>query len=196
MAAIAQAPALLAEARAALPALKSRAWQAAGEEGVQAVVSRRFALFPQPERGPQEWAAWWLDYFEALAEVSLGSLEAAMAAWVRRPDAEFMPKPGALLALSRTVPCRDIQAFERAQGAVRLAEGAARLNAPRTIDPPKLRPVVAAPDRARVRRMAEAYAAQVCARRRPAPAPPMRPAPTDEAGLTGHMRAWLAQRSL
>lgn len=94
----------------------------AGEHGVREIIGRRFALYPQPDRSDGEWAAWWSDYYDVLAEVPYASLEAAMAEYVKRPDSEFLPKPGKLLEMSRSTPNRAAQAYGRARRAVGEAE--------------------------------------------------------------------------
>lgn len=115
---IAKTPAMLAEAKAALPTLHAMATMPAGEEGVRRVIGSRRALFPQPERTSAESAAWWADYFDVLADLPEGAIEAAMQAWVKLPDAEFMPKPGKLLELAKTTPNRSVKAYQRCKAAV------------------------------------------------------------------------------
>lgn len=116
--AIIDSPDLKAEAEAALPVLKAAATQKAGQGGVRQVIGKRFALYPQPQRSEGEWAAWWADYFDVLADVHWHALEAGMATYVRDPGSEFMPKPGKLLELARTAPVRVVRAYERAREAV------------------------------------------------------------------------------
>lgn len=108
-------PELKAEAEAQLPVLRAAAVQKAGREGVKQVIGRRFALYPQPQRSEGEWAAWWADYFEVLADVPWHALEAGMAAHIADPASEFLPKPGKLLELARTAPVRVVRAYERAR---------------------------------------------------------------------------------
>lgn len=67
------------------------------------VISRRFALFPQPERDEAEWAAWWADYVEALQDMTEAKIEAAMVAHIKSADGEFLPKPGRLRALASEI---------------------------------------------------------------------------------------------
>ena len=104
---ISASPSLRAEAREAIPALRQAALAPSTEEQIKAIISQRFALFPQPSRNDQEWAAWWADYFDALAGLPAPSVEAGMAAWVKLPDSEFMCKPGKLLELARTTPANN-----------------------------------------------------------------------------------------
>ena len=101
---IATDPQALAEVRQALPRLRAWATQAASRDAIMAVLGRRFALFPQPDRSDSEWAAWWADYLEALAGQSEPAIEAAMAAYVKLHDSEFFPKPGRILELARATP--------------------------------------------------------------------------------------------
>lgn len=98
-----------------MPALWCEATAEAGPEGVKRVIGRRFELFPQPQRSDLEWSAWWSDYFDVLAEIPEPAIEAGMRAWVRDPDAEFMPKPGKLLELAKTTPNPAVATYERAQ---------------------------------------------------------------------------------
>ena len=95
---------LKAEALAAIPALRAAALTPATEQQIMATISQRFALFPQPQRNPAEWAAWWADYFDALSGLTAPAVEAGMAAWVKSPDAEWLCKPGKLRELAATVP--------------------------------------------------------------------------------------------
>jgi hypothetical protein len=114
--------ALREEARGALPALKAVAEWKAGPEGVRAVIGKRFALYPQPERSEGEWAAWWADYEEVLQDVPLASVEAAMRAWVARPSSEFLPKPGQLHELAYTTVSKTLRRYQRAKRALQLAD--------------------------------------------------------------------------
>lgn len=131
MRAIVAAPDLIAQARAALPALKAVAEAKAGEDGVKAVIGRRLALYPQPQRTEGEWDAWWSDYFDVLADVSLASLEAGMRAYVADPSSEFMPKPGRLRELAFSAPCRSLSRYYRATMAVQAAEEKPAIAGPR-----------------------------------------------------------------
>lgn len=189
-------PSLIAQAMMAVPLLESAAKFPAGEDGVRDVIGRRFALFPQPDRSDGEWSAWWSDYYDALADLPLGSLEAAMGAYVKRHDAEFMPKPGLLRELAATTPSRSIQAYTRAVAAVNAAAAPSpRLNAPQTIDPPKMRQMTTEADRQAVKRMREQYDAEIDARPKPCSITQKPPpfGPIDEKGITPKMRAWLAE---
>lgn len=101
---IRRSPILRDEARDAMPALREAALTTATEAQIRAIIGQRFALFQQPERTDGEWAAWWSAYFEALSDLTPFAVEAGMAAWVKRPEAEFMCKPGKLRELAMTVP--------------------------------------------------------------------------------------------
>lgn len=139
---IAMVPALVDEARAALPALRALVTAPAGPEGVKQVVATRFALYPQPARTEGEWAAWWADYFHVLAELPLVGLEAGMRMWIATPTSEFLPKPGQLRDLARLAPSRAIARYERARQAVRLADAALRTT-PEPADPAAVKAMLA-----------------------------------------------------
>lgn len=176
---IANSPALLEEARAALPALKSVVEAKAGEEGVKAVISRRLALYPQPQRNESEWSAWWADYFDVLADVPLASLEAGMRAYVANPESEFMPKPGKLRELAFSAPCRSLGRYYRAKRAVQMAD-----------EPPAM--ITQAANPADVKALLAEFQAR-------APKPVNRDLPSiagkpDAGGLTPQMRELIARR--
>ncbi|RAK51606.1 hypothetical protein [Phenylobacterium soli] len=113
--------ALREECREILPALREQAERRADQEGIRAVVGRRFATYPQPERNEGEWAAWWRDYYDALTGLSLASLEAAMREWIKRSDSQFLPKPGELRELALRTPSRALQRYQRARRVVELS---------------------------------------------------------------------------
>lgn len=150
---IARDPALKAEASAMVPVLRAAAMQLAGEEGVRHVIGRRFAMYPQPDRSDGEWAAWWADYFEVLADVSLAALEAGMLAHVRDPASEFMPKPGKLLELARGAPVKAVTSYTRARRAADYVEPRT-YDDPRPVEPPQVRKMPTAADRVAIRDMA------------------------------------------
>lgn len=182
--------ALREEARAALPALKAVAEQKAGEDGVRAVIGRRFALYPQPERDEGEWASWWADYFDALTDVPLACLEAAMRAWVQKPDAQFMPKPGELRDLAFRTPSRSLQRYQRAKRALQLYDE-------RGVPPAsQVAPEGVAVDHASaVKKMLGEYQAAYAARQPQArPMAPSTAGKPDEGGITPEMRALIARR--
>lgn len=193
---------MLAEAKAALPALRSMATMPAGEEGVRRVIGSRRALFPQPERTPAESAAWWADYFDALADLPEGAIEAAMQAWVKLPEAEFMPKPGKLLELAKTTPNRSIKAYERCRAAVEYRQPVEREKIPREAFAQMIAPLSAKvrveptqADKDRVKRMMREFIEQDEARKAKAkllgPTIPPSNTPIDETGITAEMRALL-----
>jgi hypothetical protein len=175
------------EARAALPALKAVAEWKSGDEGVKAVIGKRFALYPQPPRSDGEWEAWWADYVEVLKDVPLACLEAAMRAWVARPSSEFMPKPGQLHELAHTTVSKTLRRYQRARRAIQLA------------DEPET-PALAIPDgvavdnAAKIREMlADFNAKSVKAVTRP----PARntAGKVDETGITPELREVMARRA-
>lgn len=179
---IAQNPALLAEAEARLPALHHTATAKAGREGVKAVIGRRFALYPQPQRSDGEWAAWWSDYFDVLEDVALASLEAAMRAHVADPESEFMPKPGRLRELAFVTPCRSLQRYHRAKAAITLSQ----------TPQPRLAPPLE--DAAKVRDMLAEFQAKAIPGEAKKPTLPSIAGKPDEGGLTPEMRAVLARQ--
>lgn len=178
---IANTPALLAEARAALPALKAVAEDKAGPEGVKAVVGRRAALYPPTYRNEAEAAAWWLDYYDVLSDLTLASLEAGMRAYVADPSSEFMPKPGKLRELAFSAPCRSLGRYYRASMAIRM------------VDEPAPVPIQRA-DPAEVRSMLGEFQEGI----KIAPQRPSRPSicgEVDEGGITQQMRELLKRRA-
>lgn len=179
------------EARAVLPALRAVAEHKAGEDGVRAVVGRRFALYPQPERDDGEWASWWADYYDALADVPLACLEAAMRAHVVKPTAQFLPKPGELRDLAFRTPSKTLQRFQRAKRALQIADG----NPIRTVYSDAHDEGVAVDNSAEVRRMLAEYTAKIGERQVLQPRPPSTAGKADAGGLTQAMRDLIASRS-
>jgi hypothetical protein len=181
-------PTLFREAQAALPALRREALDQAGPGGVKIVIGRRFALFPQPERSDGEWAMWWADYVEALQALPTGALEAAMAAYVKQDGAEFMPKPGKLLALAKTTPNRGAQAYDRA---LRATNTSAPAEGPATT-----RPAPTDRDRAAVKALLASFKASVSEHDRPRASSNTRSTAgtPDAGGLTPKMREMIARR--
>lgn len=178
---IAQVPALVSEVRSALPALKHAALAKSGEEGVRRVLSRRFAMYPQPQRNEEEWACWWADYYDVLADVALASLEAAMRAYVAMPDSEFMPKPGRLKELAFLTPCKSLSRYMRATKALAIAD------APK----PEERQRVGAGD---VKAMLAEYQAKAIPSEAQKPKLPSIAGKPDAGGITPEMRAVLARQ--
>lgn len=177
---IIEAPELLAEARAALPALKAVAEHKAGTDGVKAVIGRRLAIYPQPPRSEAEAAAWWADYYDVLSDVALASLEAGMRQYVADPSSEFMPKPGKLRELAFLAPCRSLGRYYRAKRAVQMADEPPALPAPR-VDPAEVRSLLAE------------FNAKSAEKAKPA-LPSISGKP-DAGGLTPQMRELLARRA-
>lgn len=183
-------PTLQAEARSALPRVEEIARRPAGEAGVRAVVGRRFALYPQADRSDAEWAAWWEDYYDALADLPMVALEAAMAAYVRDPASEFLPKPGKLRDLAMRQPNQTMELHDR----LRVLANYRRpepSNAVYEIPAPQLRNVES--DRAKIREMMADF-------RRPERAPQRRDFPAthgrvDAGGITPELRAIMERRN-
>ena len=177
---------LLAEANRISEALDAHAGVPAGVAGVMDVIGRRFALYRQPERTQAEAQAWWEAYSDVLADVPLGSLEAAMIAWLRT-GAEFLPKPGQLLALVGDNPGKDVLASLRARAAVRWR-------------PPEIYreveyqqpPQVTAENRQAIRAMAASFAKQIPTRTKAATKP--QHGKTDARGVTPELRALMERR--
>jgi hypothetical protein len=173
------------EARAALPALKAVAEWKAGEDGVRAVVSKRFALYPQPERNEGEWAAWWDDYIDVLSDVPLACLEAAMRAWVARPGSQFLPKPGELHELAYKTVSKSLRRYQRAKRALHMIDNPEPVRS-------HIPEGVAIDSAAEIRRMLAEFntksGAMTSARREQAPLPSIAGKP-DETGITPELRA-------
>ncbi len=159
-------PVLLDLAKSALPILKAQAAQPAGEEGVKAVVGARFVTYPQPQRSETEWALWWGDWVTVCGDVSWVALEAGMQAWVKLADSEFLPKPGRLRELGRTVANPATAAWWLALRAVKLAEERAARAQP-SVAPPlaQIRKMPTDADRAAIREMHAQYEASMVRRR-------------------------------
>lgn len=174
---------LRVEVERALPALQHAATAKAGEEGVKAVIGKRLALFPQPQRDDGEWNAWWSDYFDTLEDVPLSSLEAAMRAYVALPDSEFMPKPGRLRELAFLTPCRSLQRFQRAKRALQMAEGP-----PPPIETPRAKPE-------EVKALLEVFKEKSAAGAKRLAVLPSIAGKADEGGITPEMRKLIARRN-
>lgn len=87
---------------------------------VRDVIGRRFETYPQPTRLPEQWAAWFADYYDALSDQPAAAIEAGMRQWVRTDTTGFMPKPGQLLALVKTAAEPQWQALSRANRIAKL----------------------------------------------------------------------------
>lgn len=170
--------------------LRDAALATASHEQIKAVIANRFALFPQPQRNGQEWAAWWADYFDALSDLTPFAVEAGLAAWVRSPEAEFMAKPGKLRELATTVPNdnRWAKAHHRAQKATHVERKPEPVQPEDRGDRPDADQIAAV--------MADFH--KVMADKDPiAKRPKQRPSPqgrVDDRGVTAEMRALLADR--
>lgn len=173
---------LLDEVKAVLPALQTVATAPAGTDGVKAVVGRRFALYPQPARSEAEAAAWWSEYYDALSEVSLASLEAGMRAYVADPSSEFMPKPGKLRELAFTAPCRSLARYYRAKRAIMLAEEKPALVGPR-VDPNDVKAILTD------------FQGKICADKPKPKLPSIAGKPAEGSSLTPEMHELLARRA-
>lgn len=175
------------ECRQALPALKAIAEHKAGAEGVKRVISRRFPTFPPPQRSDEEWEAWWSDYYDTLSDVPLACLEAAMRAWVARPDSQFMPKPGELRDLAYRTPSKTLRRYQRARRAIQLAD---QPEAPVSLAAPE---GVAVDGPALVKQMLDEYRQKTAAAQK-IPELPSIAGKADEGGVTPQMRALLARQ--
>lgn len=190
-----ESPALLAEAKAGLPALTTVATFPAGRAGVQRVLAKALVIYRMDMTEP-EWALWWDSYVDDLGDLSEAALEAGMKAHRLSQNAEFMPKPGRLRDLARTTPNRPTSMLERVQAAldrVEARESAARRaalqNEPQEPDRPRL-------TKTQVDEMLADYRAQMQVRRdanRPAPVPPQH-GRTDERGVTHELRRIMSER--
>lgn len=138
---IARDAGLLAEARRALPGLRNRARLPAGADAMRLLMAAYFQVYPQPKRTDAEWAAWWFPYEQILADPPESSLAAAMLAWSKKPDSQFMPSPGALLDLARHIATPEGRAYARARAAATLADTATKdsTGQPFRLTPPVLR---------------------------------------------------------
>lgn len=113
---------LVEELRKAVPVLYSAASRGAGLEGLEAVLRPCFATYPQPERGKQEWIAWWASYVTVCGHLPIEALRGALVAWMKLPDSEFLPKPGRLAELARATPTAAFKFAGRAHQMLQLAD--------------------------------------------------------------------------
>lgn len=179
------------EARAIIPALRAEALKPATEDQVKAIIGQRFALFPQPQRNKEEWAAWWADYIDALAGLTAPAIEAGMAAWVKSVDAEWLCKPGKLRELATTTP--NTNKWARAHR-IAMAATAGPIKA---ADEPE-RPAPVKQNAATVAKLLADFHVQIKAK---APPPVSRTrsiptpcAPVDDTGISAEMRALLQRQ--
>lgn len=174
----------------------------AGPDGVRAIIGRRLVTFPQGDLSDGEWTAWWGDYTETLSDLSAQSLEGGMRAWIAKPAARFMPKPGELRELARAAQTPDARiAHILSRAAALRFEAPAppaniRLPGLRTLPPGP--PPQSASDRARVRAMADdtiRVLGETTEAQRPKPRELATHGTVDASGITAEMRAHLqAQR--
>jgi hypothetical protein len=185
---------LRTEACNMVPVLKAAALQKAGDEGVREVVGRRFALYPQPARSDEEWAAWWADYLDTLGGVPWAALEAAMAAYVADPASEFMPKPGKLLDLAKSTPNTAVKRYDRARKVAVISgqQLPALVHQEERAEPTEA-------EKASVKRMLGEFQQKVSERASMAealkPAMPSTAGKPDERGITQAMRDLIARRN-
>lgn len=182
---IANEASLLAEARVNLPAFHRAMTAPAGREGVMAIITRAFVIYPQPQRTDAEWDCFWLAYTDVLRDVPMASLRTAMTEWMAKPDASFLPKPGEILALARAVVTSESRRLSTARAASKLDDdrAIARRTALEQRTPPS------AEDRERVRQMA---AETVASLKSKIPKPIARlgvQAEVDEYGVSAELRA-------
>jgi hypothetical protein len=177
---IADTPALIAEARMALPALQHAATLKAGEDGVRKVFASRFETYPQTQRTDEQWDAWWADRFDALADIALASLEAGMRAWIKTDKSGFLPNPGQLRELAERTPSRSMTRYYRAKRALQIADEPLAITGP-PVDP------------AQVKSMLAEYEQKMGAGQKAAPMPSIA-GPVDEGGLTPMMRDSIERR--
>lgn len=185
--AIAASTELLEEARACLPALRSAAFDPASRPAIRRIIGARFATYPQPHREEPEWAAWWQDYFDALADLPAPAIEAGMKAWLALPDSEFMPKPGRLRELAKTTPHNGGQAWFVARSAVEMAQERQEKFATGPGGPPPRE--ISPGEREQVKRMFSELAETM--RGKLPEKPPVRPtqAKVDATGVSPELRA-------
>lgn len=91
-------PDLRADAVAALPSLVAAA-APCGSKAVIAELTRLVPLYGVSDRREAEWQVFWGFYVEALGNLPLEALKEGVRSYVAKPDSEFFPKPGPLLAL-------------------------------------------------------------------------------------------------
>lgn len=201
---IANNPALLAEVKAALPAIKANATNPASHDDIKRIVGAKFATFRPTQRSDAEWAMFWADYFSVLEGLPASALEAAMEAVLNDPKVEHMPKPARIKELAMMTPNRAVKAYDRAKAAV-------EYEAPREVEklpPEKIREMVQPiggkrlepneADKERVKRMMrefiEADEARKAKERKAAEMPPPVQGVPDETGITPELRQSLINR--
>lgn len=181
---IANEASLLAEARVNLPAFHRAMTAPAGREGVMAIITRAFVIYPQPQRTDAEWDCFWLAYTDVLRDVPMASLRTAMTEWMAKPDASFLPKPGEILALARTVVTPESRRLSTARAASKLDDErvvARRRALERMAPTPE--------ERERVRQMAAETVASLKSKIPKTVARPHVQATVDEYGVSAELRA-------
>ena len=175
----------LQEAGDVLAALERDAQRPAGPTGVRRVVERRFVLYPQPQRAPEEWVHWWNAYYDVLADIPEGTLEASMIAWAKTA-AEFLPKPGQILELTADNAGKDALACFRIRAAQRQREWADKpdLYIPGTPDRPEVTPE----ERAKVKAMLNDFRANLPEKKIPQ-GPRSNPARVGPTGVSPELKA-------
>jgi hypothetical protein len=182
----------MAELEAALPAIREEATRRATRQEIVAILSKRFAVYAQPERTDAEWDAWFDDYTQALEDLPPYAIEAGLAEYIKGADSEFFPKPGRIRELARTVPNRMAQVAQLATWAVRRAQS--RREAEAIAFAQRERPSEA--EKLAVNHMLQSFKREM-AERTPKSTRHERPpvsGPTDEHGLTQAMREAMARR--
>lgn len=182
---IAKSDILRSEATMAMPALRAAAQRPATPDEIRTIIGSRFPTYPQAKRTEGEAAAFWADYFDALDGLTPAMIEAGMAAHVRDPKSEFLPKPGRLAELAKTVPWagRFNRAYNRARAAVVASQKAAE---PKPVveerpSPEEVKAMVAETLKA----LAETPTAKAAAARKQA----MKPTPSAPLPAGSHMSA-------
>lgn len=110
------------ELRAAVPELFREAAKPAELVGIVETLKPWFATYPQTQREEAEWADWWHGYAITCGHLPTAALQGAMKAWAKRPDAEFLPKPGLLADLARQTPTAAFKIAGRAHQILQLAD--------------------------------------------------------------------------
>ena len=178
----------------AMPALRAVALRPASPDEIRTIIGSRFPTYPQPKRTEGEAAAFWADYFDALEGLTPAMVEAGMAAHVKDPKAEFLPKPGRLAELAKTTPTtgRFTRAYNRARSAVVASQKAAE---PKPVVEERPSPeTVKAMVAETLAALAETPTAKAAAARKKAQRPtPSAPLPAGSA-MSAEMRAMLEAR--
>jgi hypothetical protein len=193
---IAKSDLLRGEAAMAMPALRAAALRPASPDEIRTIIGSRFPTYPQPKRTEGEAAAFWADYFDALEGLTPAMVEAGMAAHVKDPKAEFLPKPGRLAELAKTTPTtgRFTRAYNRARSAVIASQKAAE---PKPVVEERPSPeAVKAMVAETLAALAETPTAKAAAARKKALRPtPSAPLPAGSA-MSAEMRAMLEARQV